>query len=125
MSSSQLVCGVALGGSPAYDVGLDVVAPPSPISPIQLDAYLPTTNDYVTRLLSDFRDETESMTFRFKVRADVDNFSLSWDLSDLPSTFTLVQLRQVAPVSDLIIDMEAESEAIFSALPPSELYLNC
>ncbi len=116
ISPGSIQFGMVGGSTENYDVGLDVVAPPTPVAPVQLDAYLPTANEYVTRLLSDFRPEAESVTFRFKVRADVNDFSLSWDLFDLPSTFTQAQLKQVVPVSDLVIDMKAESGASFGAL---------
>ena len=97
-------------GTEDYDIGIDVVAPPAPFAPVQLDAYLPIQNEYVSRLLSDFRPLAESVTFRFNVRADVSGFSLSWDLSNLPTSFTMAQLKQVAPVSDQVIDMKTVSE---------------
>ncbi|MDP7280604.1 MAG: Ig-like domain-containing protein, partial [Candidatus Poribacteria bacterium] len=116
VSTTSIKFGMAKEATESYDVGLEIVAPPASISPVQLDAYLPTQSQYVTRLLSDFRPESESVSYTLKVRADISDFSLAWDISQLPANFTNAKLKQIEPASNLIIDIKAASGASFSAL---------
>ena len=116
VQSQQLQLGMSSQASADYDDGLDVVAPPSPQEPVMLDAYLELADPLLPRLSSDFRPDSSGQVYTFRVRADQDAFSLSWDLSLLPDQFSWVQLMKISPAPLQQIDLQAQ-EADFGPRP--------
>ena len=108
--------GMASEATDNYDDGLDSAAPPAPHPPIGLDVYFSGSQGFFHRLLADFRTDSPSAKYDFRVRADQHDFTLSWDLSQLPAEFSWIQLRQISPVSGGIIELTSQQSAIFSAM---------
>ena len=105
VDDQTLRLGMAAGGTAGYDVGLDVFAPPAPQEPVNLDAYFPVSHPLITRLSTDYRAVSDRAVYTFKVRADNDPFTLSWDVSTIPDNFTHIQLSQKSPLVPNPVDM--------------------
>ena len=91
-------------------------APPDPQSPIKLDAFFAITDSLFSRLSSDIRPEDQMASYTLQVRADQDDFTLSWDLSGLPVEFSSLRLKQVSPVSSHVVELTDQESAAFTAL---------
>ncbi|MDP6653638.1 MAG: hypothetical protein QGF90_16270, partial [Gammaproteobacteria bacterium] len=111
----QLTFGMANGASPAYDLGLDVLSPPSPQPPVQLYAYWQINDSVAPRLLTDYRSPSDSANYQLVVRADEQPFTLSWDVSSLPTEFTRLQLHSVSDPDQSVIDMRQQAAVTFAA----------
>ncbi len=107
--------GMADQASDDFDHGLDTVAPPAPQSPIKLDAYLSNADDLFSRLLADYRSNSQVAEYNLHIRADQTDFTLSWDLSQLPNELSSLRLKQISPQSNRIIELTNQESATFTA----------
>ncbi|MDP7280770.1 MAG: cohesin domain-containing protein, partial [Candidatus Poribacteria bacterium] len=111
----QLTFGMADGASPAYDLGLDVLSPPSPQPPVQLYAYWQINDSVAPRLLTDYRSPSDSAHYQLMVRADEQPFTLSWDVSSLPSELTRLQLKPISNPDLEPINMKQQRTVTYEA----------
>jgi len=97
----NLIAGVSSEASDGYDEDLDVLVPNSPPSPVALHAYWLNEDDpshpQATKLSHSYRSSADSLIFSLEVWAEQDAFTLHWDLTQLPDSYTSLSLRQIQP----------------------------
>ncbi|MAE39543.1 MAG: hypothetical protein CML07_01215 [Psychrobacter sp.] len=117
VSSQYLQFGMASEATEGFDQEADFIAPPTSQSPVFLHSHLlMPAGSLVSQVSSDFRPPAQKVTYTFKVRADVDKFTLAWDPSKVPAHFNFLKLRQVSPMSALVYDMRTVAEATFEPI---------
>ncbi len=102
--------GVAPSATDGFDIGLDLPAPPAPPDAIKLNAYFLCSHQFVKQLKTDIRKSVDPVNWQLSVRADINGFALSWDISNIPAALSVM-----TDIGEQSIDMRELSSRSFSS----------
>ncbi len=111
VATQTLTFKTVVGASDDYEASFDVAAAPAP-QVFLLDLTFPATgSNIVTRLTTDARAPSASISWQINLRADQDGGALTWDVSSIPNSYQLLLMSP--PRSTLIFtDMDTITVSI-------------